>query len=343
MKVYCNIDLDGRKFEGRTQLAIKITKHLQEHGYVVTTNPAEAELIHFHSSGVFDSYRAYQLKKKYAVPVIYSLYSNSQTSLFWHPLNFAIQRLYFQKTATRFLSSYSAVLPLRWRGSFLQKLDKVIVPSEYLKKKLFPNTGTIRFGIDTEKYRPLERKNNQGKKIIKVAYFGHPGVFKGLNDFVTASKQFGKDAETHVFLTQRFEKVDRYIQKHNPQIIIHGFVEGMVKMYNEMDLIILPYRMEIGTIANPLVLLESMACGKAIITTDHEFVREIVQDGAVIVRKNSPDSIAAAVQKLVKDYSLRERLGKRAREIALEKHDLKQMLEKYYQLYQGYEKSIPIP
>ncbi len=343
MKVYCNIDLDGRKFEGRTQLTGQIMEYLQKRGHSFTSNPAEAELIHLHISGVFDYYLAYKLKKRYKVPVVYSLYSNSQTSLFWHPLNFLIQKIYFQKTATKFLPSYSAALPLRWRGYFLKKMNVVIVPSQYLQKKMFSNTAVIPFGIDTEKYRPLDLKRNKKNGIVKVAYFGHPGVFKGLNDFVNASKKFGKEIETHLFLTQRFDKVDGYVRQRNPLAIIHGFVEDMVKAYHEMDIIVLPYRMEIGTVANPLVLLESMACGKAIITADHDFVREIVQDSAVIVKKNSPDSIAAAVQKLAQDYSLREQLGKRAREMALEKHDLKQMLEKYHQLYQNYEESIPIP
>ncbi|OGZ65283.1 MAG: hypothetical protein A2822_04460 [Candidatus Staskawiczbacteria bacterium RIFCSPHIGHO2_01_FULL_41_41] len=338
MKIYCNIDLDGRNFEGRTQLALAITKYLQDQGYTFTNDPAEADLIHFHSSGIGDSYRAYQLKRKYNLPVIYSLYSNAQTSWLMHPINFLIQGIYFQKTATKFLASYSAAIPLRWRAHFLQRLDKVIVPSTYLKQKLYPNTEVITLGVNPEKYKPLEKKQAKKAKAVKIAYFGHPGVFKGLNDFVQASKLFGKELETHVFLTQRFEKVDQYIQKHNPQIKIHGFVEDLVAMYNEMDIIVLPYRMEIGTVANPLVLLEAMACGKAIITTDHEFIKEIVQDSAIVVKKNSPHSIAKAVQSLAKDLAQRKNVGEGARKIVVERYNLTKMLEKYHQLYQAYEK-----
>lgn len=339
MKIYCNIDTDKRKFEGRTQLATKITSFLKEQGFEFTLNPAEADLFHFHSSGVSDSYRAYQLKKKYKKPCIYSLYSNVQTSLFMHPINFLIQKIYFQKTATKFLQSYSAALPLRWRSYFLEKFEHVIVPSHYLKRKLFKNTSVITFGVDIDKFKPLKKnKEVKEKEKINVGYFGHPGVFKGLNDFVSASKRFGKNVEIHVFMTERFNKVDDYIRKRNQKIIIHGFTEDIVRAYNGMDIIVLPYRMEIGTIANPLVLLEAMSCGCAIVTTNFPFIKEIVGDSAPLVKRYSPSSLAKAVRRLVRDPYLRKKLGEKARENIIKNYSLDLMIKKYHLLYKYYEK-----
>ncbi len=335
MKIYCNIDLDARNFEGRTQLAKRIVSYLQEQGFQFVKNPMEADLLHFHSSGVFESHQAYQLKKKTGKPVIYSLYSNATTSAIMHPVNFAIQRLYLQKTATKFLPSYSAALPLRWRGIFLKKLDTIVVPSEYLKRKLFPNTIVIPFGVDTERFKPMLKNDD---KKIKAAYFGHASVFKGLNDFVEASKLFLKNIETHIFMTQRFDKVDSYIQKRNPEVVIHGFMDDLVKTYNEMDIVVLPYRMEIGTVATPLVLLETMACGKAIVTTDFPFLKEIVGDTALVVKKFSPDVVAKAVNELAGDQTKRRELGREARMRVVERNSLQKMFQGYLWLYQKYGK-----
>lgn len=336
MKIYYNIDIDRRKFEGRTQLATKIMSFLKTQGFQFTSNPADADLLHFHSSGIAESYQAYQLKKKYKIPCIYSLYSNAKTSPIMHLVNFFIQKIYFQKTATRFLPSYSAALPLKWRSIFLKKLDLVVVPSRYLQRNLPGNSIVIPFGIDVHKFKPLKKKKIN-PQIIKVAYFGHPGVFKGLNDFVNASKQFSKFIELHVFMTQRFPKVDSYIRTRNPFIEIHGFTDNIVEAYNSMDIIILPYRTEIGTIANPLVLLEAMSCGKAIVTTNFLFIKEIVKDAAEIVEKYSPKSIAKAVNELTLNPARREYLGRKSREIILENYSLDKMLQGYLSLYKKLE------
>ncbi len=357
MKVYCNIDTDARKFEGRTQLATKVTAFLKEKGFEFTQNPKEADLFHFHSSGVFESYRAYQLKKKYGKPCIYSLYSNVVASAIMHPINFWIQKKYFQKTATKFLPSYTAAIPLWMRSFFLNKLDVVVVPSKFLQQKLGKNARIIPFGVDIAKFTILEKKNEAenaltqdkgeqeeqeevaGRKTkkIKVAYFGHAGVFKGLNDFVNASFHFDKDIETHIFMTQRFDKVDKYIAR-NSKIIIHGFVENITKAYNDMDIVLLPYRTEIGTVANPLVLIEAMACGKAIVTTDFDFVKEVVGNSATISPKFSPKKLAKAVNTLAKDSGLREEMGKKARKIVEEKYSREKMLQGYLNLYQEFAK-----
>lgn len=338
MKIYCNIDLDSRKFEGRTQLANRTMHFLKKQGFKFIKNPAEADLFHFHSSGVLDSYKAYKLKKKYHKPCFYSLYSNVQTEPLRHWINFLIQKIYFQKTATKFLQSYSAALPLRWRSIFLKKIDLIIVPSQHLKQSLFQNTKIIPFGVDTDKFKPLEKKGNTNKDTynlkIKVAYFGHPGVFKGLNDFVNASKTFSKNIEPHVFFTQRFKKVDKYIIKNNSKIKIHGFVENIVNAYNEIDIIVLPYRTQIGTVANPLVLLEAMACGKPIITTNFKFIKEIVRDSAIITKRCSPKSIAKSINMLAKKPELQTELGKRARKIIVDNYSQEIMFKEYLNLYQ---------
>ncbi len=352
MKIYCNIDQDKRKYEGRTFLAGQVTNFLKEKGYQFTKNPEEADLLHFHSSGILDSYRSYKLKKKYNVPCIFSFYSNSKTELFRHPLNFLAQRYYFTKPGTGFLLSYTSVLPLSWREHFLKKLDRVIVPSNYLKNKLSDNAQIIRFGVDNDKFSPKNKGNNKhsnnqsskqsddDNKKVKVAYFGHPGVFKGMNDFVNASKKFDKSIEIHVFPSRRSEKIDDFIFSRNNKIIVHDFAENIAERYNEMDIIVLPYRMKIGTVANPLVLLEAMSCGKPIITTNYRFIREIVGDTALIVKPYSPNKIAKAVNYLIKNKELREAKGKKARERALERFNQNIMFNDYLKLYQEFEDKI---
>ena len=68
----------------------------------------------------------------------------------------------------------------------------------------------------------------------------------------------------------------------------------------------------------PMVCLEAMAHGKAIVATDIPGFCEMISDGetGVIVRGEDPESLASAVERLLSDDLLRARLGKTARKAA---------------------------
>jgi glycosyltransferase involved in cell wall biosynthesis len=340
IKIYYQADTDSRKFEGRTQLARSLKHFLVSKGAIFVDNPQEADILHFHSSGIFDTFKAAEMKKKYNKPCIYSLYSVCHTELWGHIKNRFLQRVYFHKTATNAFLSYSAVLPFKMRAPKIKELDVFITLSNYVKKRSFPNTKVIRAGVDTEFFKPRENeKDEKNKRKIKVAFFGHPTVQKGLFDFIKASKQFSRDFETYVFPTKMTPKIAQLIKKHNPHAIIGGLQENMSKIYNDVDIVVLPYRSKISSIANPLVLLEAMACGKAIITTNLEFITELVQGAAITVDHSSPDALAASVQKL-HDERFRSILGKKARQRISEEFSQEKMFQEYLNVYRFFEQKI---
>ena len=74
----------------------------------------------------------------------------------------------------------------------------------------------------------------------------------------------------------------------------------------------------------PRTVLEAMAMGRPIITTDAPGCRETVIDGenGFLVPTQSVDDLVAAMQKFIDDPALAERMGKRSREIAEDKYDV---------------------
>lgn len=64
------------------------------------------------------------------------------------------------------------------------------------------------------------------------------------------------------------------------------------------------------------VLLEAMAMGKACVVTDTPAMREYVEHGttALMVSPHDPDALREAVQRLLDDPALRERIGRAARD-----------------------------
>jgi len=69
-------------------------------------------------------------------------------------------------------------------------------------------------------------------------------------------------------------------------------------------------------------MLEGMSCAKPVIVTDVGGLKETVRDGetGLVVQQGSPEAIAHAVDKLLRDPALATRLGKAAREYVKNNH-----------------------
>jgi glycosyltransferase involved in cell wall biosynthesis len=74
----------------------------------------------------------------------------------------------------------------------------------------------------------------------------------------------------------------------------------------------------------PRTVLEAMAMGRPIITTDAPGCRETVIDGenGFLIPVKSVDALIEAMQKFIDDPRLAERMGKRSRQIAEKKYDV---------------------
>jgi glycosyltransferase involved in cell wall biosynthesis len=85
----------------------------------------------------------------------------------------------------------------------------------------------------------------------------------------------------------------------------------------------------------PFALLEAMATGRAIVTTDVQGAGEAVrslQEGLVVPRRD-PDALAAAIVTLARDKDLANRLGRAARERFLAEFTADRMVDRTEALY----------
>jgi glycosyltransferase involved in cell wall biosynthesis len=73
-----------------------------------------------------------------------------------------------------------------------------------------------------------------------------------------------------------------------------------------------------------MVVLEAMAAGLPVITTDQGAIRETVLDGVngFIVPKGDPAAIAEKIVLLLRDHDLRRRMGQASRERFLASYTL---------------------
>lgn len=110
-----------------------------------------------------------------------------------------------------------------------------------------------------------------------------------------------------------------------------GMRTDVVELYSAMDMYVLPsYREGLSR-----SLMEASAMGLPSVTTDVRGCRDVVTHGetGLIVPPRDADALAAAVVRLLKNPAERERMGKAARERALEVFDVRRVYEQVEKTY----------
>ena len=102
-------------------------------------------------------------------------------------------------------------------------------------------------------------------------------------------------------------------------------------MYNRCSVYVLCSKFE----GNPKALLEAMSCGCAVIGTKVPGIRDVIRhEHTGLLVAESQKGLQEAINRLLDDDRLRNRLGERARQYILENNSLNDAIEKECTLYQ---------
>ena len=174
-------------------------------------------------------------------------------------------------------------------------------------------------------------QNEQQQAKISFLLIARLLVDKGVREYAEAAKiiqqqyphvEFnlvGWIDENPSAITQ--QELDQWVTKKT--VKYWGKLADVRPAIAESSVYVLPSYRE-GT---PRTVLEAMAMGRAIITTDAPGCRETVVDGdnGFLVEVKSVDSLVDAMQKFINQPELIEKMGNRSREIALHKYDVHQV------------------
>jgi glycosyltransferase involved in cell wall biosynthesis len=123
------------------------------------------------------------------------------------------------------------------------------------------------------------------------------------------------------------------IQEWQKQNLVEwwGWQENIVDIYRQATLVCLPSYRE----GLPKTLIEAAACGRAIVTTDVPGCREIVRqdENGLLVPARNATALADALQSLLENRSLRQKMAENGRQIAVDEFDIRQVVQSTLEFY----------
>ena len=162
--------------------------------------------------------------------------------------------------------------------------DKLILLSARTKKELelngIPECNTaLLYTFHTFDNIALKCKGNNNKQDIKIMFMGSLDKRKGIIDLLKALKKI-EEKEIVIDIYGKFtdeetkNEYDRLIKELDKRVVFHGYVSGDKKeeAFQNADIFILPSYAE----GMPIVIMEAIAFGCAIISTKVGAIPEIV-------------------------------------------------------------------
>lgn len=211
--------------------------------------------------------------------------------------------------------------------------------SDYLKK-FRKKCRILPYGITPEKYLSIERKPFLTEKLnnknnIKVFFTGRLVYYKGVDILLKAFTEIN-NCELFIAGTGELENSLRaYAENHglNKKVHFLGFLSDyeLKQAYSDCDIFVLPSVAK--SEAFGIVQLEAMIYGKPVINTNlASGVPYVSINGrtGITVPPSNPEALAEAVNKLVGDKNLREKLGRNAYERVITKFNEKYIAERLY-------------
>lgn len=194
-------------------------------------------------------------------------------------------------------------------------------------------------GVDTDKYKYVAPPGNERILVVLGARMLKD---KGVIEFVEASKLLynkwsgraefrlvgGIDPDNPSFISE--EEIQEWLI---PQYLTWaGHQSDMMSYYVQADIVCLPSYRE----GLPKSLVEAMAVGRPIVTTNAPGCKECVIDGynGYMVEIKDPQQLAAALDKLLSDEELRIKMGNASREYMEGEMGLKTVIDKTFSLYE---------
>jgi len=249
---------------------------------------------------------------------------------------------YFVNITYKWAFSKSNIVIFQNHDDLNYFIHRKIVPPE--KAKLIRGSG-----VNTDLFQPQEGKNNlksvlfQIRKEVVILFVARLIREKGVLEFCQAARILKEKYKDQVHFV-----VIGDIDRGNPSCLSWDDLEefrntGIVQFTGHMDepqpyfaasdIYCLPSYRE----GLPVTVLEAMASGLPVVTTNSPGCRETIDEGisGFLVPVRDVNSLVDRLERLIQDPALRERLGRAAREKSVREFSVEKIVDQHIDLYRN--------
>lgn len=202
--------------------------------------------------------------------------------------------------------------------------------------QLSENVELVYNPVDVEKYR-IPHKQHNGICIINVGRLSKAKNQRLLIDAIEKIVTIGRNVKLIILGDGPLRNdLEAYVKKQSLEQVIHlmGNVDNAEEYYAQADIFALSSEYE----GLPLVILEAMAAGLPIVSTDVGGIRDIVADNGILIESGNKDMLVEALMKIIDDETLRIKMGEISRRdvVRFDSHVIaNQYIELYYKYNEG--------
>lgn len=195
-----------------------------------------------------------------------------------------------------------------------------------IQRFLFSSVDVI-FVSASQEVEAYAKRFNLPKSLFKFIHFHtniiEPKMFRSPNGYILSAGRTGRDFHTHVeaarALPMKFVIIsDQQSAKGiNPPDNVSLFIDiprqDYLEFVKECSFVVVPLQNLVKS-TGQVVILEAMAYGKPVVSTDTVGTRDYILSGfnGILVPPNDPISLRKAICQLANDHSLQENLSRNA-------------------------------
>lgn len=196
------------------------------------------------------------------------------------------------------------------------RLDAVIVMSTVQRDVFSELLGPERVffiphGIDVDYYTPASQPRVRGD-VFRCLFVG--SHLRDIDTLAAAARVLSSRKDIRFTVVTRPANLPKFEGLGNIDVRSNLDDHQLLSLYRESDLFVMPL---LDSTANNS-LLEAMACGMPMVTTDLQGIRDYAdEECAVLAGKGDARVLSEAIEWLVRDDAARERMGRASRDRAL--------------------------
>jgi len=279
------------------------------------------------------------------IPISQNFWGFARDSLFVLISGFAFRRKVVIHVHGGYFKTFfdqGSWLRKRYIKSVFKYVDRGIVLGHCLKHLLedvLPpdRIDVVYNGVDAQPFDRIERHKQENGKF-SILFAGLLEESKGYFHLIKAVpilKRYYPEIEVLFagrWQANRFkEKVASYVKRNSleAQVKFLGVVTGeeKIRLFKSSDVFVLPTYFYLE--GQPVVILEAMAAGLPVITTDRGSIKEMIghRQNGFIIQPHAPDEIAEKIALLIEDKKLRRKMGRLSHKIVKERFNLSQYVD----------------